>query len=79
MRKLSPAERYARLAADPELRRRLLETPADGGSRAFMAQSFHKMFPVGERPDYEPDARELGRRHRPAQPAARRRRSRSKR
>ena len=41
---------------DPELRRRLVETPADGGSRAFMAQSFHKMFPVGERPDYEPDA-----------------------
>jgi N-acyl-D-aspartate/D-glutamate deacylase len=56
MRKLSPAERYARLAGDPELRRRLVETPTDGGSRAFMAQSFHKMFPVGERPDYEPDA-----------------------
>jgi N-acyl-D-aspartate/D-glutamate deacylase len=56
MRKLSPAQRYTRLVGDPALRRRLLETPTDGGSRAFMAQSFHKMFPVGERPDYEPDA-----------------------
>ena len=56
MRKLSPAERHQRLAADAELRRRLLEQPAGGGPRAFMAESFHKMFPVGERPDYEPDA-----------------------
>ena len=31
-------------------------TPTDDGSRAFMAESFHKMFPVGDRPDYEPDA-----------------------
>ena len=56
MRRLSPAERYTRLAADGELRRRLLETPAGDGPSAFMAQSFHKMFPVGDRPDYEPDA-----------------------
>jgi N-acyl-D-aspartate/D-glutamate deacylase len=56
MRKLPPAQRYARLVGDPELRRRLVETSTDGGPRAFMAQSFHKMFPVGERPDYEPDA-----------------------
>jgi N-acyl-D-aspartate/D-glutamate deacylase len=56
MRKLSPAERYARLTADAELRRRLIDTPAGEGSRAFMAHSFHKMFPVGDRPDYEPDA-----------------------
>jgi N-acyl-D-aspartate/D-glutamate deacylase len=57
LRKLTPAERYARLTADAELRRRLVETsPGDGGSRAFMAQSFHKMFPVGDKPDYEPDA-----------------------
>src|SRR5918992_1103312 len=54
MRKLSPAERCARLAADADLRRRLVEEPTD--SRAFMAGSFHKMFPVGDRPDYEPDA-----------------------
>jgi N-acyl-D-aspartate/D-glutamate deacylase len=56
MRNLSPAERYARLLADAALRQRLVEVPSDGGSRAFMAQSFHKMFPVGDRPDYEPDA-----------------------
>ena len=56
MRRLTPAERYARLAADGELRRRLVETPNGDGPRAFLADSFHKMFPVGERPDYEPDA-----------------------
>jgi N-acyl-D-aspartate/D-glutamate deacylase len=57
LRHLSPAERYARLAGDAELRRRLVETPTDGAPRAFMAESFHKMFPIGERPDFEPDAR----------------------
>jgi N-acyl-D-aspartate/D-glutamate deacylase len=56
LRDLSPAERYARLAGDAELRRRLIETPSGGGPRAFMAESFHKMFPIGDRPDYEPDA-----------------------
>jgi len=56
MRRLTPADRYARLAADAELRHRLVETPTGGGPRAFLADSFHKMFPVGERPDYEPDA-----------------------
>src|SRR5215510_4382492 len=56
MRKLSPADRYARLASDADLRRRLVEEPPGGGPRAFMAESFHKMFPVGDRPDYEPDA-----------------------
>ncbi len=57
MRKLSPQERYRRLASDAELRRRLVEEPTGGGPRAFMAGSFHKMFPIGERPDYEPDAK----------------------
>ncbi|MFO1084790.1 MAG: amidohydrolase family protein [Reyranellaceae bacterium] len=56
MRHLTPAERYARLASDAELRRRLVETPTGDGPRAFLADAFHKMFPVGERPDYEPDA-----------------------
>jgi N-acyl-D-aspartate/D-glutamate deacylase len=56
LRDLSPAERYARLAGDAELRRRLVETPSGDGPRAFMAESFHKMFPIGDRPDYEPDA-----------------------
>ena len=57
MRKLSPRERYQRLASDGELRRRLVEEPTGGGPRAFMGESFHKMFPIGERPDYEPDSR----------------------
>ena len=57
MRKLSPAERYARLMSDAEWRRRLVDAPAGSGSRAFMAEAFHKMFPIGERPDYEPDAK----------------------
>jgi N-acyl-D-aspartate/D-glutamate deacylase len=56
MRRLSPKERYARLVADGGLRRRLIETPVGDRAPAFMAQSFHKMFPVGDRPDYEPDA-----------------------
>src|SRR6185295_1897918 len=56
MRKLSPAERYTRLVADAGLRRRLVETPTGGGPRAFLADSFDKMFPVGDRPDYEPES-----------------------
>jgi N-acyl-D-aspartate/D-glutamate deacylase len=56
LRDLSPAERYARLAGDAELRRRLIEAPGEDAPRAFMAEAFHKMFPIGERPDYEPDA-----------------------
>ena len=65
MRKLSPAERYARLVADADLRRRLIEAPTGGDPRAFMAESFHKMFPIGDRPDYEPDAEGLDRRRSP--------------
>ena len=57
MRSLSPQERYRRLVGDADLRRRLLELPPGGGPRAFMAESFHKMFPIGDRPDYEPDAK----------------------
>jgi len=53
LRDLSPADRYARLASDAGLRHRLVE-PTDGGPRAFMAESFHKMFPIGEKPDFEP-------------------------
>ncbi len=56
MRSLSPAERFTRIASDADLRRRLVEEPAGDGPRAFMAQAFHKMFPIGDRPDYEPDA-----------------------
>ena len=58
LRDLSPGERYARLAADGELRRRLVEPRTDGAAPAFMGESFHKMFPVGDKPDYEPHARQ---------------------
>src|SRR5262249_11123563 len=54
--RLSPKERYARLLADAELRRRLTEVPSGDRATAFMAQSFHKMFPVGDRPDYDAEA-----------------------
>ena len=57
LRDLAPAERHARLAGDAELRRRLVEPRADRTAPAFMGESFHKMFPVGDRPDYEPEAR----------------------
>jgi N-acyl-D-aspartate/D-glutamate deacylase len=57
MRALSPVERYQRLKSDAGLRQRLcVQRP--GGGRAFMAEAFHKMFPMGERPDYEPDAKD---------------------
>jgi N-acyl-D-aspartate/D-glutamate deacylase len=56
MASLSPAARYARLVADAGLRQRLVDDPVDGGPRAFMAEAFHKMFPVGDKPDYEPIA-----------------------
>jgi N-acyl-D-aspartate/D-glutamate deacylase len=56
MKDLSPAERYRRLKTDAELRRKLIEEPTGNGARQWMAEALHKMFPIGERPDYEPDA-----------------------
>ena len=56
LRDLAPAERHARLAADADLRRRLVEPRAEGAAPAFMGESFHKMFPVGDKPDYEPES-----------------------
>jgi len=55
LRALSPAERYARLASDADLRRRLVAPRAQGSEPAYMGESFHKMFPIGPRPDFEPD------------------------
>ncbi|WP_300778530.1 amidohydrolase family protein [Enhydrobacter sp.] len=57
LRDFAPTERYARLAGDAALRTRLLEPRSGGAGPAFMGESFHKMFPVGDRPDYEPEAR----------------------
>lgn len=56
IRDLSPTERYQRLKTDAELRRRLTTPRRDGDAAAFMGESFHKMFPIGERPNYEPEA-----------------------
>jgi N-acyl-D-aspartate/D-glutamate deacylase len=49
------AERMARLT-DPEVRRRILGDQAETELPivAFIAQSFHKLFPLGDPPDYEP-------------------------
>ena len=58
MRKLSPEERYQRLAADADLRKALTETQQEPNPRAFMAEAFDRMFPIGERPDYEPDTKD---------------------
>lgn len=56
IRDLPPSERFARLSSDADLRRRLTAPRAAGDAPAYMGESFHKMFPIGERPDYEPDA-----------------------
>ncbi|MBS0546522.1 MAG: amidohydrolase family protein, partial [Proteobacteria bacterium] len=56
LRDLSPAERYARLATDADLRRRLTAPRNTGDAPAYMGESFDKMFPIGARPDYEPEA-----------------------
>ena len=55
LRDLTPTERYRRLLADADLRQRLLAPRTEGGAPAFMGEAFHKMFPIADRPDYEPD------------------------
>jgi N-acyl-D-aspartate/D-glutamate deacylase len=39
------------------LRDRLLAPRTNGDGAAFMGESFHKMFALGDKPDYEPDAK----------------------
>lgn len=55
LRDLTPDARHQRLASDADLRRRLLAPRTGGGAAAFMGETFHKMFPIADRPDYEPD------------------------
>ena len=58
MAALSPRERFERIAADPELRRRLVEErPADAFT-ARMDGALGKTFVLGAVPDYEPDPRD---------------------
>lgn len=48
------AERVAKLR-DPEIRQAILgEKPALQGMAAFVMSAFHKLFPLGDPPDYEP-------------------------
>ncbi|MBU8872247.1 amidohydrolase family protein [Reyranella sp. MMS21-HV4-11] len=58
MRKLSPEERYQRLVSDSELRKVLTEGKQEPNPRAFMAEAFDRMFPIADRPDYEPDSKD---------------------
>ncbi len=53
-----PLAERVRIMRDPEFRRRLLnETPIKSNRLAvnYIAKSFHKMFRLGDPPDYEPD------------------------
>jgi N-acyl-D-aspartate/D-glutamate deacylase len=56
LRKLSPAELQARLTGDADLRRRLTAPRLGDDAAGYMGEWFHKMFPIGDRPDFEPDA-----------------------
>jgi N-acyl-D-aspartate/D-glutamate deacylase len=56
LRKLSPAELQARLTGDADLRRRLTAPRTAEDAASYMGEWFHKMFPIGDRPDFEPDA-----------------------
>lgn len=51
------AERVRRMR-EPEVRRRILEEKVEYGDPivAFICSSFHKLFPLGDPPDYEPPA-----------------------
>jgi len=51
---LSPAERFARLRADADLRRRLVEERPDDGHTRWMATALERTFELIEPVDYEP-------------------------
>jgi N-acyl-D-amino-acid deacylase len=51
---LPPAERLARLRADPALRARLVDERPDDPFTRMMADMLARTFEVGEQPDYEP-------------------------
>ncbi len=51
---LSPSERIERLR-DPEVREAMLAEKIEaGGIAAFVTSAFHKLFPLGDPPEYEP-------------------------
>ena len=51
---LSPANRYARLKHEPELRRRLVAERPDDGHVRWMEKVLHRTFELDDRVDYEP-------------------------
>jgi N-acyl-D-amino-acid deacylase len=53
---LPPAERVARLRADPALRARLVDAPAHDGQGRMIDRMLERAFAMGPVPDYEPDA-----------------------
>ena len=52
---LSPAERFARLQRDPDLRRRLVEERGTDAITRRMEEAMPRTFALGDDPDYEPD------------------------
>ena len=54
MANLSPAERYARLANDADLRRVLWQERGEDGHTRWMAKALERAFPLGPDLDYEP-------------------------
>ena len=54
MSDLSPAERYARLLRDPELRRKLVEERPDDAEARYMETIFSRTYVVDDAYDYEP-------------------------
>jgi N-acyl-D-aspartate/D-glutamate deacylase len=51
-----PLEERVQALRDPERRRRLIEEPTEHTNplAAFVSSAFHKLFPLGDPPDYEP-------------------------
>jgi N-acyl-D-aspartate/D-glutamate deacylase len=51
-----PIDERVRALRDPALRRRILDEPVEFTNpiAAFIASAFHKLFPLGDPPDYEP-------------------------
>jgi len=55
-----PLDERVRIMRDPEFKQRLLAERAEGASSTlrYLAKSYHKLFRLGDPPDYEPDPRQ---------------------
>jgi N-acyl-D-aspartate/D-glutamate deacylase len=56
MESLAPAERFEKLAANPELRRALWQDRGQDGHTRWMERALERSFPLGPAIDYEPAA-----------------------